>query len=117
MTHILIVDDSELVLDWAKAALTGAGLQVVAHKSPFGILELVKQHQPSLILLDVNMPALNGGRLCVMLKKHMSNMRIVFYSGMSSKELAETSKNSGADGFIEKSQDPATFVRDVKRFL
>ena len=57
---ILIVDDDEAVLDFLQLKL-GARYDIVSTNAPENVLKLAREHRPSLILCDVDMPGLDGG--------------------------------------------------------
>jgi len=60
---ILIVDDSEDTLEVFQSTLEEEGFTVMAAKSGDEALEILKDHEFSLMLLDINMPGMNGMQL------------------------------------------------------
>ncbi|MBC7544096.1 MAG: response regulator [Candidatus Sericytochromatia bacterium] len=65
---IVAVDDSHIVLDWVTSSLQTHNIEVVGHDSPFGVLRLASEAKPDMLLLDVNMPGLNGKAVCEIIK-------------------------------------------------
>jgi len=57
---VLVVDDDRLVKDLAKHVLEGKGYEVILAENGLHALEILKQKTPDLILLDVQMPELDG---------------------------------------------------------
>ena len=57
---ILVVDDDRLVVDLAKHALQSKGYEVITAQDGQDALEILKQKTPDLILLDVQMPIMDG---------------------------------------------------------
>src|SRR5215208_4457872 len=85
--RILVVDDSEIVLDVVKETLEEAGYEVHIRNTPFQLLQAVRTVDPSLILLDVNMPALSGNKALEILAKYNVKIPVVFHSDKAEAEL------------------------------
>ena len=58
--HILFIDDDESIREFVSMALTDEGYQVVTAPNGAAALELLKQDHPTLILLDMRMPVMDG---------------------------------------------------------
>lgn len=116
---VMIVDDSEIVLAVAQNALESVGFEVVVHPRPAGCIALVLQEAPDLLLIDVNMPGLNGDTLVKMLGATQANaqMIILLFSSLSADILAEKATASRAHGYIRKSESPTDLVRQVSRWI
>jgi PleD family two-component response regulator len=101
---IFVVDDDEKHLLTTREILELAGYEVVVHNSPFRSSEVIKAVSPDLILLDVNMPALSGDRLCSLLKGHSAakNLPILLYSSNDEDSLRRSVAEFGADGYVCK---------------
>jgi two-component system OmpR family response regulator len=101
---ILMVDDDELHLYMAKELLQNEHVEVFAHRSGFGVTNLVRALKPDLVLLDVNMPALSGDRLATLLATNhdISKIPIVFYSSNDEESLREIAANCGVSGYVCK---------------
>jgi len=115
---IIVVDDDEKHLLTTKELLELAGYEVTVHNSPFRTSEVVKAATPDLIILDVNMPALSGDRLCSLLKGHASakNLPVILYSSNDEDSLRRSVVEFGADGYVCKG-DIAGLRHLVKRQL
>jgi DNA-binding response OmpR family regulator len=103
--RILIVDDSEIVLDKAREALEAAGFRVLTAMSALEIDPLVcGVEKPDLIIMDVMMPVLDGDKKARMLKDDESarDIPILLLSSKTEEELRYLVRESGADGFIRK---------------
>lgn len=117
-TRIAIVDDSEVTLEWAREQLTAFGFDVVVHRGPFGIYRLVKTHQPKLVLLDINMPGLSGSLACSLLKsKGIDDLLVILHSAIPKDEMEARVAECGADGCIQKTNDPAELARQIRALL
>lgn len=118
--RIVVIDDSKLVLAVAADALEGAGYEVIATDSGIEANRYIySSQQPDLILIDVMMPLLNGDRKVRLLKQReaSSQIPIVLMSTKSREELVELTRDSGADGFIQKPFDERSLVSQVRQLL
>lgn len=116
---IMIVDDSEIVLAVAQYALEAAGFDVVTHPRPAGCIALVLQQAPDLLLIDVNMPGLNGDTVVKMLgsTQSESEMIVLLHSSLDDDVLAQKASAARAHGYIRKTDNPQDLVRQVSRWL
>jgi DNA-binding response OmpR family regulator len=70
MTHVLLIDDDELITRPLAAALEQSSYRVtVAHTGQHG-LELALAEKPDVVILDVLMPAMDGWQVCQALRRH-----------------------------------------------
>jgi len=79
---ILIIDDDYSHILTAKGILESEGYTVNTRNQSLGSSIIVKQLEPDLILLDINMPGLSGDRLAQIIGRSLnsSNVPIIFYS-------------------------------------
>ena len=82
---ILIVDDNPDNLKVLYTYLTSAGFEVLVAEDGVAGIEVVKQSQPELILLDVMMPGMDGFEVCRNLKANAStsNIPVIFLTALS----------------------------------
>lgn len=118
-TKIVLVDDSVVALEWAREALGPFGYDIVTYNASLGIQAFVRKNQPQLVLLDVNMPALNGDLVCKMLKEspQTKEVLVALYSGMPEPDLKALAAKSGADGYIVKSNDVSYLAQQLDKLL
>jgi two-component system phosphate regulon response regulator PhoB len=115
---VLVVDDSELVCESVKHTLEPTGMAVVALNSPFGFIKTIREHQPSLILLDVGLGILNGAKLVQLGRKNAPpGCPILLYSSRDAAMLQVDVAASQADGFITKSTTGKEFVTAVMGWI
>ena len=67
---ILIVDDDDVELKRDSDILTSVGYEVIGCKSGAEALEYLNNNPVELVLLDVNMPGMNGYDVCLNIRKH-----------------------------------------------
>ena len=76
---VLIADDHAVVRSGLKLVLESSGeFEIVAEASDGGeVLELVKQHRPDLVILDISMPKVNGIEATRMLRARYPELKIL----------------------------------------
>lgn len=116
---IMIVDDSQVVLAVTRVVLESAGYEVVTHARPSGSITLILKEAPDLLLVDVNMPGLNGDSLVKMLGSTQSNNEtvVLLHSSLSDEVLAQKVKASRAHGYIRKTDNQQALIRQVNRWF
>jgi DNA-binding response OmpR family regulator len=102
---VLIVDDNADILSTASQFLTQRGFEVVQADSPLGVSSLVMRHKPCVVVLDVMMPALDGGALAKLLRSMTAGhaVPIVFFSSMEEEELYRLARSTDGASYVLKS--------------
>jgi len=77
---IVIIDDDKLITTIYADFFSSKGFIVEARNSPFGVTSLVRNLNPHVIIVDMNMPGLSGRNLCSLLAMEGSR-RVVLISG------------------------------------
>ena len=116
---ILIIDYSETILSISKRVLEGAGFQVFTTASLVEFDAIVKAEKPDLILTDINMPDIQGDKICQTLKnEHFTqDIPIILFSSIDEEELKELAEKAQADGYIVKDKGPAYLVERVSNII
>lgn len=118
-TKILLIEDNEQNRYLATFLLKQRGHEVVpAESGPLG-LELAATIRPDLILLDIQLPGMDGHAVARALKSdpQLKSIPIVAVTSYAMVGDREKVFAAGAEGYIEKPINPETFVADVERFL
>jgi len=115
---IIVVDDSPICLEIARLALERRGHQVLCLDSPFGITKVINEVRPDLLLIDVNMPALQGDKVAsVVLKYREYQCPVVFLSDRPARELSALAASSGVTGYVNKTDNLDDLADAVECFL
>jgi two-component system, OmpR family, response regulator len=116
---ILVVDDSETVLDITRLILEEHGFDVITLENPLAIPRAIRKERPDLVMVDVNMPSLSGDMVAKVVNGHgvSRNAVLVLYSDIPEAELALRAKQSGAAGYIVKTDDELKLVKQVRHWL
>jgi DNA-binding response OmpR family regulator len=112
---ILILDDSEIILEATKLSLEEAGFDVATLTSPFLLFETMQRERPDVVLVDVNMPALSGDRVLEVSNAFgaFRETPVLLYSTLEEQELRAMASRYGADGFVRKSLDRQNLLHEV----
>lgn len=104
---ILIVDDDYLSREILQAHMEHAHFYVLLANSGEKALEMAVSEQPDIILMDVNMPGLNGYSACAYLKKSPQThfIPILLMTAMDDDTNIALAVEAGADGFVSKPYD------------
>lgn len=101
---IIIVDDEKLVRSGLISLLKGSEVKVIGEASNGNeLFELLSTKAPDVILLDLEMPTLNGSRTLNKLRKQFPSQKAIIVSKYHDEELIKDLFNRGACGFISKS--------------
>jgi CheY-like chemotaxis protein len=117
--RVLIVDDSEIVARLLKEELEQKGFEIQyapdAEKATSIILK--RSTRPELILLDINMPKVDGAQFCRFVKKNemFKAIKVLFCSGEDRQKVARLANECGADGFILKDEFLGKWIVDNAR--
>jgi two-component system, OmpR family, response regulator len=116
--RILFVDDSETCREFVRQQLQVRGYDVTTLDSPFGFGAAVARTNPDLVLVDVYMPALDGGKLVeVAIQKGICSCPMVFLSERPVRELQSLVLSTKAAGFIVKTSDGDELARQVAEYI
>jgi PAS domain S-box-containing protein len=112
---VLIVDDSVDAAESLALLLEMGGHEVhTAGDGPSGI-EMAQKLKPSLILLDIGLPGIDGYSVCTELRKSgMTDVRIIAVTGYGEDEARERTKAAGFNDHVVKPIDAATLERFLR---
>jgi twitching motility two-component system response regulator PilG/twitching motility two-component system response regulator PilH len=116
---VLIVDDSQAILDTLAAAFEEAGYEVASARDGEEVFRKMSASNPDALLLDIYMPKLNGADVCRLVKAHphwKKTFLVLMSSRISDREI-DTYRKIGADEILRKPFDPATAVELVGKRL
>ncbi len=114
---ILVVDDDPDSLEIVSEALRWEGYQITTASSGAEALAFLKNQTYDLLVLDVNMPGMNGTETLRGLRQNEQYVSVVFISGNSSTEAVIEGLDAGADDYIAKPFDPLEMLARVRTQL
>ena len=116
-TRIVYLDDSELSLEALKDGLEPLGFEVTTHRNPLTIYRALDSARPELLLLDAQMPTVQGKVICGEVKRRMKQLPIALFSSLGAAELQVLVDDCGADGYIAKTGDFPAIAAEIRRII
>ena len=116
---VLIVEDDYLNMMFFNDVLEANGYETLQAHDGGPVLDLVREHRPDLIVMDVQLPGVSGLEITRALKQDAEAHRIpvlalTAYSGTADEERVRA---AGCDGFIAKPVCTAGFLEAVERHI
>jgi CheY-like chemotaxis protein len=116
---ILVIDDEAHIRRVLEVKLKIRGYQVLMAKNGQEGIDIIKEHEPDIVITDINMPIIDGKTLCEKtngLKKERSFLTIVITARINPEERAWIS-NMQDTRFFEKPFSPAKIVEVIEEYL
>lgn len=106
-SSVLVVDDEEGIRSLFTRILTAKGYRVATAPDGLAAIEMVRESPPDVVLLDVNMPHVNGFEVCRRLKRELATRLtpVILVTGMNAREQRVEGLEAGADDFLSKPVD------------
>ncbi|RDY23502.1 response regulator [Romboutsia maritimum] len=117
-SKIVIVDDEPITRMDVKDILEAKGYDVVGEASDgFGAIELCKKFKPELVVMDIDMPMLDGIKAGKIISKDNLAGGILLLTGCEGEEYIERAKNIGAFGYLPKPINEKVFIPTIEMCL
>ena len=116
--HILVVDDDPVILKTLQQQLPPWGLQVTTLEDSRSLWEVLPQLKPDLLILDVEMPHVDGIELCQVIRgdRHWESLPILFLTARRDAKTVQQIFQAGADDYIAKPfAEPELVTRILNR--
>ena len=119
MKRILIVEDDEKSLYLARFILEKEGNEVVEARDGLEALDKTSKETPDLILMDMQLPKLDGYEDTRRIKadERLTKIPIVVLTAYAMKGDLEKTLEAGCSGYIEKPNDPETIIAQIKQVI
>jgi CheY-like chemotaxis protein len=118
VAKILLVEDDADNMKLFRAVLTLRGHAIQGLPGGEGLLDLVRGERPDLILLDIQLPGMDGYQLLALLRKEMSMLPpVVALTAHAMSGDRERALAAGFDGYLTKPIDVGTFGETVEAFF
>ena len=117
--QILLVDDNVTNLQVLHQTLDGRGYKLLVAKNGAGALAIAEKARPSLILLDIMMPEMDGFEVCRRLKANpaLSDIPVIYLSALTDTEDKVKGLELGAVDYIAKPFQPEEVIARVNTHL
>ena len=111
---ILVVEDSPTTRRQITEVLEGAGYVVITAADGERALELVREHHPELVVLDIVLPKKNGYQVCRNIKGDPElAIKVMMLTAKDQEKDRIWGERQGADGYLSKPVDAAELINTV----
>jgi two-component system, chemotaxis family, chemotaxis protein CheY len=114
---ILVVDDSETIRQRVTGALEQAGFAVITAQDGIEGLMRVEQDKPAMVILDVNMPRMNGLDMLDNIDVKTSGIPVLLLTTEVQPSLMARAKKAGAKGWMVKPVNVDQLVETVRKVI
>jgi len=116
---VLVIDDNDVDREAMSECLREVGLTVHGLPSPIGASRKARELNVAVVIIDQNLPAMDGSRLAALFRGNpqMRNIRLVLVSGNDASVMAEIMKTAQADAFVSKRDMQRDLARTVLKLL
>ena len=116
---ILYVEDNPDNRMLVRRILLSEGYGLIEANNAFEALEVIKQRKPDLILMDINMPDMDGYTLTAKIKAMpgFERVPILALTANVMRGDRERTLEAGCDGYIQKPLDIDQLIKEIERFL
>lgn len=104
MIRVLVVDDHAILRDGIRSLLESQEDVIVVGEADNGTdaIELVRQVQPDVVLMDISMPGMNGLETTHIIKEQFPNVKVLILTQHDSREYITPALQAGAAGYVLK---------------
>lgn len=119
MIKIAIADDHQMFIDGIKSLLKGNKNMLVSVEATNGeqLLSLLKEQQTEVILMDVNMPVMDGIEATKQVKKLFPEIKVIMLTMFSSKDYIEKLLRVGANGYVLKNTGKEELTTAIEKVM
>jgi len=120
MTKVLLVEDDPFLIDIYTTKLKTEGFDLLLAKNGEEALEKIENNKPSLVILDIVLPNMDGWQVLKQIKniRGVEKMKILVLSNLGQKEEVEKGLKLGADKYLIKSDfTPSQVVKQLNKLI
>ncbi len=120
MYHVLLVEDNQDNAELVIRILKSAGFEVQHVTKGLEAMQAAKARRPDLILLDFNLPDIDGRNLILTMKRQLGGVNappIIAVTARTGKIEEKVAERFGCDAFVRKPFDPGEFLSVVMYFV
>lgn len=116
MINLVIADDHKLFIDGLCSLLKDEADMHIMDIANDGkeLLSILQSVKPDIVLLDINMPGLNGLEAAKYIKQSHPSLKIIMLSTYNDEHLVDKSKSLGANGYLLKTTDKEELLQTIR---
>ncbi len=116
---VLIVDDDPLIISRVGEVLQSAGISFIHASNGLEGLKQLATGQPELVILDVNMPELDGMQTCRLIKANekFRSLPVLMLTSRNDITHMMEARRVGADDYLVKPVDPEALLTKINRLF
>ena len=115
-TKILVIDDDVAITELMSMLLKTHGFEVITTNSGSDGVNIAREKNPGVILLDLMMPDLDGWQVCKAVRK-FSNVPILVLSAINDPRMVASVLDAGADDFLVKPVPSGVLVAHIRKMI
>jgi two-component system, cell cycle response regulator DivK len=119
MYKVLVAEDNSANRELLREILRAESFDVLEASNGEQALALIEQNKPDLVLLDINMPVLDGLAAIRRIREHSQfcSLKVIAVTAYAMREDRERILSAGFNGYLTKPIDMTVLVAEVKRVL
>ncbi len=117
MSYILLIEDNQANADMILHILNSAGFEVKHFLRGLEGAKMARRERPALILMDFNLPDIDGRTLSLLLSRQMVDVPIVACTARTGEYESRMAANFGCSAFLSKPFSPDDLLGLVKKML
>lgn len=113
--RVVIADDHRILREGLAAILNRRGVRVIGQASNGEeAIQMARELKPQVLLMDLEMPEIDGGVATRVIKKHMSSIKVVILSAFGENERVYEAMKAGASAYVVKRVSPEDLVKIIR---
>lgn len=116
---VLIVEDNELNMKLFNDLLEAHGIQTIQARDGKNVLSIAREHEPDLILMDIQLPEISGLEVTKWLKEDddLKKIPVIAVTAFAMKGDEQKIREGGCEDYISKPISVVKFIETVQKFL
>lgn len=116
---VLVVEDDEMQHGIFRQLFTGTGFELLFATTGTEALSVLRRRKPDIVLMDVNLPDIDGMEATRRLKsvERFASIPVIMITGRSGRDVVVESMKAGASDFVVKPVERDTLLTKVRKFL
>ncbi len=117
MKTVLLTDDNEDIIELVSLVLANAGYSLITAADGLEAVDICLEQSPALVLMDLNMPGMNGIDAIKTLREKGYDNPIIVLTASDSEQDRKLAEQAGCNEFILKTMEMAGLERILDRYL